>query len=325
MSVISEAQLVSFQEFVNSHEAFYITGHKEPDGDCLTSSLGIAHLLKRLEKKYQLLSSGPFKRTEIKKYESFFSKTCIKLHDNRKKIGLFIVDCSEFERLGDYEKEVKDLDYFILDHHKTSEGASNGIINTKAPATAYIIQHLYEKIIGTVDEETAKILFFGLCTDTGFFRFLDETSTEVFMAAGRLVNSGANPRETYAEITSGKPFSTRKLLSLMLDRAIQKFNGKLIYTYETLEDTRKFGHEGRDSDSLYQMLLSVDNVRAVLFIRQDTEKTCTAGFRSKEDVDVSAIAAKFGGGGHKNAAGLSTTGKIQQLLPKILKEFEKIF
>jgi len=74
MSVISEAQLVSFQEFVNSHEAFYITGHKEPDGDCLTSSLGIAHLLKRLEKKYQLLSSGPFKRTEIKKYESFFQK-----------------------------------------------------------------------------------------------------------------------------------------------------------------------------------------------------------------------------------------------------------
>jgi phosphoesterase RecJ-like protein len=325
MTVISEAQLGAFKEFINSHNAFYVTGHKEPDGDCLTSSLGVAKILQKLNKKYQLLSSGPFKRTEIKKYEAMFAKTCIEFPDNRKNIGLIILDCSEFERLGDYERDVKDLDFFILDHHKTSEGASNGIINTKAPATAYIVQHLYEKIIGRVDEETAKILFFGLCTDTGFFRFLDETSTEVFMAAGRLVESGANPRATYAEITSGKPFSTRKLLSIMLDRAVQKFDGKLIYTYETLEDTRNFGHEGRDSDSLYQMLLSVDNVQAVLFIRQDTEKTCTAGFRSKEDIDVSAIAAIFGGGGHKNAAGLSTTGKIQQLLPKILKEFEKIF
>ncbi|HOE08953.1 MAG TPA: bifunctional oligoribonuclease/PAP phosphatase NrnA [Treponemataceae bacterium] len=325
MTVISEAQLGAFKEFINSHNAFYVTGHKEPDGDCLTSAIGVAKILQKLGKKYQLLSSGPFKRTEIKKYEALFSKTCSEFPDNRKNIGLIIVDCSEFERLGDYERDVKDLDFFILDHHKTSEGASNGIINTKAPATAYIVQHLYEKIIGQIDEETAKILFFGLCTDTGFFRFLDESSTEVFMAAGRLVKSGANPRAAYAEITSGKPFSTRKLLSIMLERAVQKFDGKLIYTYETLEDTRKFGHEGRDSDSLYQMLLSVDNVRAVLFIRQDTEKTCTAGFRSKEDIDVSAIAAIFGGGGHKNAAGLSTTGKIQQILPKILKEFEKIF
>lgn len=325
MTVVSNEQLSSFNEFINSHQAFYVTGHKEPDGDCLTSSLGIAHILQKLGKKYQLLSSGPFKRTEIKKYEPLFSKICKIFPDKRKDIGLIIVDCSEFERLGDYEQDVKDLDFFILDHHKTSEGASNGIINTKAPATAYIVQHLYEKIVGPVDIETAKILFFGLCTDTGFFRFLDETSTEVFMATSRLVKAGANPRETYAEITSGKPFSTRKLLAIMLERAEQKFDGRLIYTYETLDDTRKYGHEGRDSDSLYQMLLSVDNVKAVLFIRQDTEKTCTAGFRSKEDIDVSAIAAVFGGGGHKNAAGLSTTGKIAHILPNILKEFEKIF
>ncbi len=325
MNVVSEAQLVSFKEFVSTHDAFYVTGHKEPDGDCLTSSLGIAEILKRMGKKYQLLSSGPFKRTEIKKFEPLFSKTCTHLHNNRKKIGLFILDCSEFERLGDYEKDVKDLDFFILDHHKTSEGVTNGIVNTKAPATAYIVQHIFEHIIGEIDKETAKVLFFGLCTDTGFFRFLDETNSEVFFSAARLVKSGANPRETYAEITSGKPFSTRKLLAIMLDRAEQRFDGKLIYTYETLDDTRKFGFDGRDSDSLYQMLLSVDNVKAVLFIRQDTEKTCTAGFRSKEDIDVSAIAAIFGGGGHKNAAGLSTTGKIQNLLPKILQEFEKIF
>ena len=87
---------------------------------------------------------------------------------------------------------------------------------------------------------------------------------------------------------------------------------------------KKFGKDGRDSDSLYQLLLSVDGVQAVLFVRQDTDKTCTAGFRSKDAIDVSSIAAKFGGGGHKNAAGLSTEGTIDTLLPQIIKEFEKV-
>ena len=175
-----------------------------------------------------------------------------------------------------------------------------------------------------MDKEIADILFFGLCTDTGFFRFLDSDTCEVFEGVSRLVKNGANPRQTYSDINSGKPFSTRKLLGIMLSRAEQYFNGKLIVTYETLEDTNLFGKEGRDSDSLYQLLLSVDGVQAVLFVRQDTDKTCTAGFRSKDVVDVSAIASKFGGGGHKNAAGLSTEGTLDTLLPKIISEFEKI-
>ena len=187
-----------------------------------------------------------------------------------------------------------------------------------------MVQELYEKIIGNPDEELSKILFFGFCTDTGFFRFLDSDTSEVFEGVSRLVKNGANPRATYSDINSGKPFSTRKLLGIMLSRAEQYFNGKLIVTYETLEDTNLFGKEGRDSDSLYQLLLSVDGVQAVLFVRQDTDKTCTAGFRSKDVVDVSAIAAKFGGGGHKNAAGLSTEGTLDTLLPKIIGEFEKV-
>ena len=91
-----------------------------------------------------------------------------------------------------------------------------------------------------------------------------------------------------------------------------------------MEETKKFAQEGRDSDSLYQALLSIENVEAVVFIREDTESTCTAGFRSKDDVDVSKIAAKFGGGGHKNASGLSCQGRIETLIPKIVEEFSKV-
>ena len=91
-----------------------------------------------------------------------------------------------------------------------------------------------------------------------------------------------------------------------------------------MDDTRKFGQDGRDSDAFYMLMLEVENVEAVLFIRQETEFSCTLGFRSREKCDVSAIASKFGGGGHKNAAGASTEGKIETLLPLILKEFAKV-
>ena len=167
-------------------------------------------------------------------------------------------------------------------------------------------------------------MFLGLSTDTGFFRFLREDSADVFELAARLVRYGANPNKMYNHITGGKPWSTRKLLGLLLSRTELYCNGKLAVTYETMEDTKNYGQEGRDSDALYSLLLSVEDVEAVLFVRQDTESTCTAGFRSRDKVDVSAIAAKFGGGGHKNASGMSVNGKIATLIPQIVKEFSRV-
>ena len=126
---------------------------------------------------------------------------------------------------------------------------------------------LYEALVGKLDKETAEILFFGLATDTGYFKFLDNNSPDIFILASRLVEAGANPRKTYDFITSGKPFLTRKLLGTTLNHTESYFDGKLLIAIETLEDTRNYGSEGRDSDALYTLLLAVEKVEAVVFIR----------------------------------------------------------
>ncbi len=325
MQIISDEKISEFNSFLNSHEFFYIIGHKEPDGDAIYSCLGIADLLKAKKLRYQLLSAGPFKRNEIKQKARLFSNEMIFLSEpERKKTGLIILDCSEFSRLGDIEGDLKSLDTFIIDHHKTADVSENCIIDSSSPATACLVQQLYEKIIGPLPKSTAETLFTALSTDTGYFRFLNEDSAEVFRQAARLVDAGANPRTTYDFITGGKPFATRKLLGIMLDRSERHFNNKLAFTYETMEDTKKWGQEGRDNDALYSLLLAAEGIEAVLFIRQDTELTCTCGFRSRDKIDVSAIAAKFGGGGHKNAAGLSIDGKIADVKEKIFQEFKKV-
>ncbi len=328
MKIINDQQAQSFKEFVQAYDSLIIVGHKEPDGDCIASSLGVVAILKKMGKPYQLISAGPFKRTEIKPYEKLFGKQATILQTG-KKTGLIIVDCGEFKRIGEVfsqdtlATDMSSLPTFFIDHHKTSFPESEHyIIEPTSPATSYLVQQLYEKLIGPLDKETAQILFFGLATDTGYFRFLEENSSDIFQAASRLVDAGVSPRTTYDSMTSGKPFSTRKLLGVTLARATQYYKGKLIITYETMEDTRNYGGEGRDSDSLYQLLLSCIDVEVVVFIRQETEQSCTMGLRSRDQIDVSTVAAAFGGGGHKNASGCSTLGTIEELIPKILSEFE---
>ncbi len=325
MKIISKSQINSFKNFLDSHETFLIVGHKEPDGDCISSSIGISYILKHMNKPFKLLNAGPFKRTEIKKYAPLFKQeTGFMTIEDQKACGLIIVDCSEISRLGEIDGPLKDFDAFIIDHHKTAVESENSIIDATSPAASCLVQQLFEQLVGTPDKEEAKTLFFGTATDTGFFRFLNESDKDVFTSVARLVEAGTSPREIYQDMTSGKGWNTRKLLGIMLTRAERYLNGKLVITYETQEDTRKYGQEGRDSDALYTMMLCVEGVEAVVFVRQETEHSCTIGFRSKDKVDVSVVASKFGGGGHKNASGASTDGKIDTLIPSIVKEFSRI-
>ncbi len=327
MKGITDEQAKDFSDFIKGHNFFYVAGHKEPDGDCIASCIGMAALLDNFKKPYQLLSAGPFKRTEIQEFEPLFSVEMDFLsEDERQGTGLIIMDCSELSRLGDIDGDLRNLDTFILDHHRTSGCPENAksIIDPECPATALLVQILYERLAGKIKRELAETLFFGIMTDTGFFRFLSEKDAEVLVYISHLMESGADPRKTYDRMSGGKPYSTRKLLGLLLDRAERYLDGRLVVTYETMEDTRRLGQEGRDSDMLYSALLSVKGVEAVVFIRQETDNSCTAGFRSRDRVDVSAVAAKFGGGGHKNASGLSCEGRLENLIPAIVKEFARI-
>ncbi len=326
MISLSQTQIDSFKSFVESYNKFIVIGHKEPDGDCMASSLGVSYILKHFNKDYMLLNAGPFKRTEVKQFAPLFKQEMpFMSNQDRKETGLIIVDCSELSRLGDELKEqLEDLDCFIIDHHKTaSVGDAKAIIDPSSPAAALLVQQLYEALVGTPDTDQAKTLFFGLSTDTGFFRYLGTKDAEVFRAAARLVEAGCNPRETYQEMTGGKPWTTRKLLGILLERAERHISGKLALSWETQEDTKKYGQEGRDSDAFYTLMLAVEGVEAVAFVRQESEFSCTLGLRSRDRIDVSAVASKFGGGGHKNASGASCEGKLETIIPALVKEFAK--
>ncbi len=313
----------SLIEFLNTYQNFIIAGHKEPDGDCVGSSLALGSFLRRQNKNVILMSAGPFKRTEIQKYERLFLSRLPSDSFTPENTGVVIVDCAGFDRIGSIENQLKNFPYIVIDHHATNNQKNDSfLVMTEAPSTTFLIQSIIEKISGNLTEEEASALFFGLCTDTGFFRHLDERSSEVFLHASRLVAAGANPKKNFMDMNGGKSFDSRILIAKILNRMQKYYGGRLIVSYETYEDTNTYGIEGRDSDILYQLIQTIEGVEAICIIRQESLENCSVGFRSLDRIDVSKIAASFGGGGHKQASGLYIKGTIEELLPKFVEAFK---
>jgi phosphoesterase RecJ-like protein len=240
-----------------------------------------------------------------------------------------MLDCSEVERLADDRTDQGTIDRlaamerFVIDHHRTSLAEDSTIIDPDSPATTMLVQQLFQALVGPLDEKTAGELFFGLATDTGFFRFLPPGSGNVFRLAADLADAGANPRTIADDVAGSKPFMTRRLLGELLVRAELHFDEQVVYTWETMGDTARHGKEGRDSEALYNLFLTVEKVRAVVFIRQESRDKCTVGMRSRGTLNVGAIAAKFGGGGHINAAGMTSPGSIRDVRDMIFAELKE--
>jgi phosphoesterase RecJ-like protein len=310
-------------DFINEGSSFLVAGHEEPDGDCIGSQLAIGELLRQLKKEATLVSAGPWKRAEVLPFRERFKDTADGY--DTEKTRLIIVDCSTLERTGSLKPELAGFSSAFIDHHQTAALTGLCYINPTAPATAAMVLALWETFGLPLTMDAAEYLLFGLCTDTGFFRHVDSGGAETIADTHKLVTAGGNLKKTFAAINGGRTLNSRKLLGTVLAKAESYYDGRLIVSTEELEETEHFGRESRDSDMLYQLLQTIDGVEAIAIVRQDTPEKCAIGFRSKNTVDVSKIAAVLGGGGHKNAAGASAVGTISSLKPRVIELFDACF
>jgi phosphoesterase RecJ-like protein len=315
-------------QFIKSGSKFIIAGHKEPDGDCIGSQLALRDALVRMGKEAAVCSAGPFKRPEIMRYApQFITEPCEKEKSDSK---LIIVDCSGKDRTGSLQELLEGLPTAVIDHHASGNHPPSApqaplFIVPDAPSCTLLIIELINALGLELTVNEANLLFFGLCTDTGFFRFLNEENGDVFETAAKLVRAGASPKEIYRKIHGGKNLNSRILMGHILSRVQPHFDGKLLLAFETLEESDTYGLEGRDSDALNQLLLSVKGVEAVVIIRQESASACTVSLRSADRIDVSKIASSYGGGGHKNAAGLTMKGNIENIRLLMLESFSELF
>lgn len=308
---------------LSRHERFLIIGHEEPDGDCVGSQLALAGFLGRLGKQTRLYSPGPFKRPEVQRYASRFADT-VAPADTDGDTAVVVVDCSTPSRIGSLAEAVDHLPSIVIDHHASGKPFGHvRYIDPGAPSVTYLIQHIIEATGHAPDAEEAQLILFGLCTDTGFFRHLSGQSAPVFQAVARLVKAGADPNRAHFMMHGGRTLRSRILLGRLLSRAVPRFDGSVVTTYETFEDVHELGTESRDSDALYQALQAVEGCRVVALVRQETRDECSVGLRSNDEVDVGAIARSFGGGGHPKAAGFSSRGTVEQVTRLVMEALRR--
>lgn len=314
--------------FIKSGENFIIAGHKEPDGDCVGSQLALRSLLLRMGKKAVVCSPGPFKRNEIKNYAEQFVD--INEKKEKKNVRVIIVDCSGIERTGHLQEFLEKYPCAVIDHHDAvthskSTPQSPVYVDSHLPSCALLIEKLITALDQKPTKEEAEFLLLGICTDTGFFRHLTENSSGVFKTAAKMIRCGASPKKTYQNMNGGKSLNSRILMGHILSRIEEYFDGRLLISYETTEEFKTFGHEARDSDAINKMLYAIEGVEATAIIRQENEENCTVSLRSVNKVDVAQIASSLGGGGHKNASGLTMKGDISSVRQIILEAFSKYF
>jgi len=267
---------------------------------------------------------APSSATEIRPYEDRVRK-----HPGpearAQRPTVIVLDCSSPERIGELAEQIEGLPLLVVDHH--SAGRSFGdvaFIDDSAPSVTLLILKIIERLGYEPELAEAKMLLFGLCTDTGFFRHLDARDPSVYEAIARLNAAGATPKEIHRMIFSGRPLASRLLLGRLLSRAEPHAGGQLLFTYETLADKRSFGAEHRDSDTLYQLLQGTAGCETVILIREEDEESCTVGLRSNSRIDVGVIAQQFGGGGHRRAAGFRWTGSRESAKAKLLEIVEPL-
>jgi len=202
----------------------------------------------------------------------------------------------------------------VIDHHQGNEATGDVLfVEPSCPAAAILVYRVIVALGLELTSQEANWLFLGLAADTGFFRFLSAGQDEAFLVAAALSRAGASPRLTDRQVASGRSLESRRLLSRMLGRIESLHGGAILLTWQSLADEREFGQR-RDSDALHHLMLTVAGVRAIAVIREK-EDGCSISFRAVDDIDVSLVAATFGGGGHQKAAGAFVRKELQFALP----------
>jgi phosphoesterase RecJ-like protein len=310
-------------DFLREHNQFLLMGHLEPDGDCLGAQLGLRSLLERLGKTAVALQDGPFDRPETEVFEHLFTRD---VPAGFEKAAVVVLDCSTPDRVSERYKPLLAHPVLVIDHHASGQAFGTvRFVDPQAASTVSLVTRIYRDLGQTPANGEAAWLFFGLATDTGFFRHCERGFAEVFETALYLVEHGASPKAAYQAMYGNRSFAQRKLLGRLLDNARSLHDGRVVITTQSLREKEEAGPNVRSSEELYSLFQTVNGVEVIVFLKEESATLVSVGLRSLNSFDVSAIARAHGGGGHKLASGFNFQGGLQEAFSLMLADFDQAF
>jgi phosphoesterase RecJ-like protein len=311
-------------ERVRRDASFVIATHENPDGDALGSLIGMHGLLTALGKDSEMFIA-PTDLPLPREYRCAALEHAIQAAPAD--IGrrtVVMLDCGNIDRnpaaVLKHGAHLLNIDH----HHDNTMFGTLNLVDPSASCTAEIVWDLMHGLDVAPTAAIAEALYIGLVTDTGRFMY-ENTGPRAHRMAAELVATGVNAPAIYRRLYEEIPLAKLTLLGVALER-IQRFDtGALTLVALDAEDFERLGAEESFSEGIVDHLRSVAGTKVAVLIRELTApesrgKRKVSLRATGDDVDVSAIARTQGGGGHRRAAGFSTTLEVQQLIALLRHE-----
>jgi phosphoesterase RecJ-like protein len=312
--------LKAITDALQRHDRFLVVTHENPDGDALGSLLATSLALRQLGKDAVIYLPGT---TPLPREYAFMplGELMREAPADAAERVLVAVDCAKEDRIGD--DAVRAQAPLVLDidhHHDNTRFGDLNLIVPDASSTGEVLRDVFAELGVELTPELAEPLYIALVTDTGRFQYANTTPKSLRLAA-ELVEAGADVHAVFQEVYESVEFAKLKLLARALGRAEVLEGGRIVVSHLLRNDFVEVGAAEPYSEGIIDYLRAVEGAELAVLVREQPPggpHLYKGSLRSSiDELDVSAIARGFGGGGHRQAAGFSSDAPLEEIVERI--------
>lgn len=324
-----DTALTQLRHWLDEAGAILLTGHTGPDGDTVGACLAMYQALEPFTAKRRVLMHDPVPKNLLFLPQSSVVEAAgpdfEPAAEWRSPDLAIVMDLSVRDRLGRALPWVEAAHrVVVVDHHEPSGDALGDLlfIDPAAPATCLILYRILQRLGLPISPGAAQCLLTGIATDTGNFAY-GNTTPESLRAAADLVERGADLTLINEEVWNKRRLSALRLLSRVLSRIETRCADKVLLSYLTLADFQELGATDEETEGAVNELLRVETACVAALLRELRPGRVRVSVRSRGTYDVAAVCRQFGGGGHRNAAGCTIEGSVDEAKQWIGKALER--
>jgi bifunctional oligoribonuclease and PAP phosphatase NrnA len=301
-------------EALENNNSFLLAQHSQPDGDAVGSALALMWALETKGKKAVVYNEDP--RPHYCRFLPGADRFYAELGDLAQFDALITLDCGEFSRVGEAVDRLKDFPFVInIDHHTSNPmfGRLN-LVDERSSSTCEILHRLFRRWGIEMDQWIAECIYTGIYFDTRGFQNANSTA-ESMKICGEMLELGVDPSKIARHLFVEKKPEQAVLMGIVVPTLKIEAGGKVAGLVATADMFKRAGAGPESLEGFVEIPNSIEGVEAAYLLREMTAKNGDAmikgSVRTSDLIDATIIAGRFGGGGHKRAAGFSTKGELE--------------
>jgi bifunctional oligoribonuclease and PAP phosphatase NrnA len=312
--------LQAIADALRENDRFLVVTHENPDGDALGSLLATTLALRSLGKDVAMYLAAGAPLPHEYGFMPLRDLVREPPADAADRV-LVAVDCASEHRIGDPEAIARAPLTLDIDHHHDNTRFSDvNLVVPDASSTGEVLRDIFAELDVPLTPELAEPLYIALVTDTGRFQYSNTTPKALRLAA-ELIEAGADFHAVFQHVYESVELAKLKLLARVLERAEVLEGGRIVVSHLLRTDFADVGASEPYSEGLIDYLREVEGAELAVFVREQMG-TGAHGHKgslrsSIDELDVSAIARRFGGGGHRQAAGFSSDDTLAEILETV--------